>query len=54
MSSRRDFIRQGLIAATAMGTLTAFDAKGLTIAAKGSVKKISYCNFNLGLWDRSK
>ncbi|MGE8424023.1 MAG: glycosylasparaginase, partial [Sphingobacterium siyangense] len=39
MSSRRDFIRQGLIAATAMGTLTAFDAKGLTIAAKGSVKK---------------
>ncbi len=39
MSSRRDFIRQGLIAATTMGTLTAFDAIGLTIAAKGSVKK---------------
>ena len=39
MSSRRNFIKQGLMAATTMGALTAFDAKGFTSAAKGSLKK---------------
>ncbi|WP_343558118.1 N(4)-(beta-N-acetylglucosaminyl)-L-asparaginase [Sphingobacterium sp.] len=39
MSSRRDFIKKGLIAATTAGTLTAFDAKGLSIGSKTNAKK---------------
>lgn len=39
MNSRRTFIKQGFIAATAIGTLTAFDTKGMAIASKGKGKK---------------
>ncbi|WP_312351092.1 hypothetical protein [Sphingobacterium multivorum] len=38
MSSRRNFIKQGLIAATTMGTFKAFDAKGLAITAKAVLR----------------
>jgi len=39
MSSRRNFIKQGFMAATAIGTLSVFDTKGLTIASSVEVKK---------------